>query len=168
MTHLFLSAFLISVLSLGYAFAASAKPSASCTLVGMPHPVLIKEQQCKDKHSSTMGIQKCLQDAGADWDKALNTLYQQLLASLTDPALQNALKQAQRNWLAFRDSEWAFLKVYYAKESGTFWSLMAQDLMNNITKHRVKELYEALEGTNPAASRKEQYYFDLPEFSKTP
>lgn len=75
--------------------------------------------------ASTVGIGQCLGAETADWDALLNTSYTQAMARAKtfDAALNKGegeitetaplLKQAQRNWIAFRDASCTYQAARY-------------------------------------------------------
>lgn len=53
---------------------------------------------------STVGMSNAVNELNRQYDQLLNTYYQKLLAKLKDSD-KELLKQAQRNWIQFRESE---------------------------------------------------------------
>ena len=95
---------------------------------------------------STAGMVKATYEAEAAYDKLLNKYYLLLLRKL-NPADKELLKQAQRHWLQYRDSERKF-NTEFAKEQysggGTVQSVVVAGNFLDITRRRVLELYNYL------------------------
>lgn len=70
-------------------------------------------------------------------DGALNKLYGQLLAKVS-PAGKEALKQAQRSWLIFRDQECDFETM--GTVGGSIHGMMVTECRTRLTLARVKDL----------------------------
>ncbi len=68
--------------------------------------------------ASTVGQTDCAAKAYAAWDAELNKVYQTLMKSL-DPASRDLLRSAQRQWLAFRESEKKFQTAPWRQKGGT-------------------------------------------------
>ena len=92
---------------------------------------------------STAGIVKATYDAEAEYDKLLNKYYQWLLKKLNDSD-KEYLKQSQRNWLQFRDSE-RKLNAEVSKDEysggGTMQRVIVAGEYLDLTQRRVIELY---------------------------
>jgi uncharacterized protein YecT (DUF1311 family) len=127
------------------------------------HPILLKGEECREKNQTTMGIQYCYQIEREEWDKELNKIYKKLLDEIQTPNTKEALKNAQRAWMAFRDQELEFLRHYYREREGTIWSIVAGRIIVNIVKDRVKELYETLESVDMAGDSSKNYIFEVPK-----
>ena len=78
----------------------------------------------------------------AEADKELNKVYQQLLSKI-DKESQGKLKIAQRNWIAFRDSQ-ADLFADFAARGGTMFPTLYQSERASITTTRTEELKKLL------------------------
>lgn len=81
------------------------------------HPIDKWYSQCLDKDSSTLNMLNCTSKAYEMWDKELNKIYQSLIKKLSIKE-KEILKESQRNWLKFRDSEFKFMDEII-KEGGT-------------------------------------------------
>lgn len=99
---------------------------------------------------STLGISQCnLAEAGV-WDEYLNAVYQETFATLgkwdADDAQQSpefakrvdALRDAQRSWIAFRDDECGL--VYALWGTGSMRNIAASDCQMRMTAGRVIDL----------------------------
>jgi uncharacterized protein YecT (DUF1311 family) len=99
------------------------------------------------EHYSTYGMMECEQKAYDAWDKELNVVYKQLMSEL-GPKEQQDLKEDQRNWLKFRDSELKFTGDIYGQKEGTMWKPMAIDASAEIIKDRTLQLHHRLDVLN--------------------
>ena len=80
--------------------------------------------------------------AGKDFDKAdkaLNDVYRQINARLKDDAAtKKLLVDAQKSWIAFRDSECTFQSS--ASVGGSIYPLLVANCRTGLTNDRVKQL----------------------------
>ncbi|QPF71976.1 DUF1311 domain-containing protein [Roseateles sp. DAIF2] len=73
-------------------------------------------------------------------DSELNIAYRELLSKLDDPARQ-ALVEAQRRWLLFRDAEYGFMGRHWTRErSGSSASLSIAGYRSALVKTRIVQL----------------------------
>jgi uncharacterized protein YecT (DUF1311 family) len=101
-------------------------------------------EACLDKNQSTAGMVECEDKAYLKWDKELNRLYAELMKKIS-PDAKAALKDAQVQWLKFRDSEFKLLDGIYDKLEGTMYRPMRVDSRLEIVKRRALELNSHLE-----------------------
>lgn len=97
-------------------------------------------------NQSTYGMIDCATKARDAWDKELNTYYKLLLPMLSSDEKEK-LRTAQRNWLAYRDSELTFYGTMYGNMQGTMWRVAAAERSVEIVRQRALELrtyYEIL------------------------
>ncbi|MEO0362201.1 MAG: lysozyme inhibitor LprI family protein [Pseudomonadota bacterium] len=111
--------------------------------VGAPgaHP-----EQCMGLHAepcmeraegqTTYGMVTCLSEETAAWDEILNREYKALVAAL-DTAQTEALREAQRAWLDFRDADCAFPHVFVEGSLARPWGA---DCVMQHTARRAVEL----------------------------
>ena len=97
------------------------------------------------KNMTTAGMTNCTNSAAVSWDKELNRVYKELMNKLTGKG-KNSLKQSQRQWLKYRDSEIQFIEdMYYRREfSGTMYIPMRAMDKLQVTKARTIELIKYL------------------------
>lgn len=81
-------------------------------------------------------------------DKELNVVYQQILEAYSnDEAFMSALKESQRNWIVFRDSE---LKMKYPQNVpgyyGSSFTMCSTYYLQELTLARIATLKKWLEG----------------------
>ncbi len=122
------SALAIGLLATGlYSTSVSAGPS---------NDDLFKGTDC-NKAQTQMELDYC---AGKDFeaqDKKLNALYRKLMAGY-DAKNQSLLRTAEKNWLAYRDSECEFETA--ESEGGTIHPMEGSLCLTEKTKARIKEL----------------------------
>lgn len=95
---------------------------------------------------STNGMVISTLDANKEYDKLLNKYYQMLLNSLNEED-KEILKNSQRNWIVFRDSELelnGILMNDYYSGGGTIQRVFAASRVLEITRDRVIEFYHYL------------------------
>ena len=82
-----------------------------------------------------------------EWDKELNIVYQKIM-KVADPVTKNKLRNAQRAWIKFRDSE--VEKSYYTNNpnAGSIGILFSLNTVAKLTEERavqLAEMYDALD-----------------------
>lgn len=93
---------------------------------------------------TTFAVLEAVFEAEKEYDKLLNKYYKVLLAFLTEEEDKEILKQAQRDWIKFRDSEKKLVALLAEEQysgGGTMWSFSVSYDTMKITKQRVIELY---------------------------
>lgn len=125
--------------------------SALALVLAVGHPAIAEEEKekadpvdaayeaCVEKDPSTAGMLGCAGEAEAGWDAELNAAYKALSADLKDEALE-ALKQAQRAWIAQRDLEFALQEQILRQLQGTMWGPVMSDQRVTIVKNRTLQL----------------------------
>lgn len=116
------------------------------------HPIDTRLNECLDKEENftTSGMMGCAGAAKEEWDKELNKYYQLLMKKLNDTQ-KESLKNAQRQWLKYRDSEYKFSDEFYFGKEGTMWRVIAVQRQVDIIKARTLELkdyFESFEESN--------------------
>lgn len=87
--------------------------------------------------STQAAMTQCATDAYAQADKQMNESYKDIIAKMA-PARQAALKQAQRDWLKFRDSH---CKSEAAEvKGGTLYPALLNSCLAETTKERTEKL----------------------------
>lgn len=83
----------------------------------------------------------CIDDASKAWDRELNLIYGKLMQAL-DAGGQERLKMAQRQWLAFRDSEIGLQDhvVGVASQGSTMGNLMMGQMEMELLRARAQAL----------------------------
>ena len=90
---------------------------------------------------------EALRKTEEEWDKELNIVYQKIM-KVADPVTKNKLKNAQRAWIKFRDSE--IENSYYINnpDGGSMGILFSLNTAAKLTEERavqLAEMYDALD-----------------------
>jgi len=93
---------------------------------------------------TTIGMVACSARERAWWDEMLNHNYATLQDAL-DAETFEALRLAQRNWIAFRDTECSFQYTYWRE--GTIRSLYGASCQLQMTAERALALGEVIDWT---------------------
>lgn len=114
------------------------------------HPIDMHYEGCLgiDSNQTTFGMMHCAQVAEEEWDAELNKNYKLLMAELS-PENQQQLRDAQRKWLAYRDSERSFSGEMHYDLEGTMYRVMAADREAEIVKERALNLQRYLDTLHP-------------------
>ncbi len=102
--------------------------------------------KCLSKNQSDVGMGDCFIKSQDLWDKELNKYYK-LLLSVLDTSAQQKLKEAQRQWILFRDKEIQLIHDAYGSNDGSMWNLAIADRINQLIRQRAVDLigyYETL------------------------
>lgn len=116
-----------------------------------PHPIEAELERCLGTAdgSTTHGSLACIDAAHTAWDRELNRVYAELRKALGEPA-RLALRDAQRQWIAYRDAERAAIGTIYGELDGAMYLVMQADAAMALTRDRVRELEDRLETVNLA------------------
>lgn len=100
---------------------------------------------CMDAESTTAAMVNCTHQAYSLWDQELNIKYNNLMSVLA-PADKQALRNAQRLWIAFRNEEFKAIDSLYSGKDGTMYIPMRALDRLALVKARVLQLssYEHL------------------------
>ena len=90
---------------------------------------------------------EALRKTEEEWDKELNIVYQKIM-KIANPVTKNKLRNAQRAWIKFRDSE--VEKSYYTNNpnAGSIGILFSLNTVAKLTEERavqLAEMYDALD-----------------------
>ena len=99
---------------------------------------------------STAGMNNAVNEMNRQYNQLLNTYYQKLLAKLKD-ADKEKLKQAQRNWIQFRDSELELINLLSEDRylgGGTIQTNRRSAGSLYLTKKRLIEMFHYLMEVN--------------------
>jgi uncharacterized protein YecT (DUF1311 family) len=87
------------------------------------YPIDDSLDNCIDQYPVPREQASCIEQALSGWDDTMNTVYQKLIERI--PA-KSTLVEAQRNWLAFRDTEYPLIdSIYEALRSQPYQALHA-------------------------------------------
>ncbi|MBZ6392549.1 MAG: DUF1311 domain-containing protein [Pantoea dispersa] len=95
---------------------------ASSVAMAQQNPIDQQLNQCLNKESSTAGMSQCYSTANKAWDKEMNAQYSQLMKKLTGEP-KDKLRNAQRAWLAYRDSWTEASRSYFLSSQGSMAAL---------------------------------------------
>ena len=87
--------------------------------------------------STTIGMIECLAEERDAWDVRLNARYAELQPLLHNDRGREALRDAQRAWIAYRDAECLFSSSRVA--GGSIYNYIHTQCLNRITKSRVAD-----------------------------
>jgi uncharacterized protein YecT (DUF1311 family) len=110
-----------------------------------PDPVAQADDACMDKAETTAAIVECGNASYKRWDAELNRVYGEVRKKL-DRQGEQALKESQQKWLAYRDADLHAIRAIYGAVQGTMYIPMSADASAALVKARVQELrtYEDL------------------------
>ncbi|QQZ28152.1 DUF1311 domain-containing protein [Thiothrix subterranea] len=101
-------------------------------------------ESCLTTNDSTAGMLECFSRAEKEWDTELNRVYKALQSELK-PAAQDALKQAQRAWMAQRDKEFELINAIHQQMDGTMWIAVMAGKRADVVKTRALALQDYLD-----------------------
>lgn len=99
------------------------------------HPIDQAMDNAIEKDSSTAGMVQAASNANKQWDKEMNSLYQDLKKSMK-PEEWTALVTAQKAWIVFRDAQIKSLVDTYGRMDGTMYIPMSASAVMEITRQR--------------------------------
>jgi len=105
-----------------------------------PHPIDKLMSNCMQKNNSQTHQVDCLLEANGRWDTELNRAYKSLMRSLQAQPKQS-LKQAQRLWMAFRDSQAHSISDIIHK-THTMWKVLQTERVMQLTKLQALRLMD--------------------------
>ncbi len=107
------------------------------------HRIDIELQKCLDskENSTTLKMTHCVTKAADAWDIELNKNYKTLLG-LLNKEQKEKLKETQRQWIKYRDSELEFSRSFYNQMQGTMWIPIAAQTRLDLTKQRAQDLLD--------------------------
>ncbi len=109
------------------------------------HPIDILTDACVAQNSTTIGIGHCYVEGRGRWDREMNRAYEALMGTLNE-AQKKAVKQSQRQWVKFRDSQFAAISAVNTRQ-GTIWSIIGAEQMLQVVREqaeRLNNLYDPL------------------------
>lgn len=110
------------------------------------HPIDTWIEKELEKDGTTLGQCSALWEATEKWDTELNASYRRLMNKLGTQEAQK-LKEAERAWIKFKDSDITFMGSIYSLKDGTLYKVSHSGDVMNITQSRALELlaYEKAE-----------------------
>ncbi|WP_370548704.1 DUF1311 domain-containing protein [Edwardsiella tarda] len=103
--------------------------------------------KCKLSAVSTLDISSCYNTAIESWDQELNIQYKLLLKG-QHKNVQSGFRNAQRDWIKYRDSEISAMQVFYRQETGTVWGIVMLESKMNIIRDKAIDLYRLRNSKN--------------------
>ena len=98
------------------------------------------EQCLKTPHGqTTAGMTECTHTAYQAYDRQMNTLYQAVMAK-SDPVSREAIRNAQRAWLAYRNAQKTADNAPWRADSGSMASPDIEGLNVEAIRTRIAEL----------------------------
>ena len=95
-------------------------------------------KECYSKHHGDFGALKCANEISQEWDKEILKYYNALM-NILDTNAQNNLKQAEDQWMKYRNKEYIFSRKLYDME-GTMYSRIRAQKNMKIVRSRALEL----------------------------
>lgn len=111
----------------------------SCQAMAAEQPADSYLSSCIAADSTTAGMANCTARAHALWESELNVKYVDLRNMLT-PQQKRALRDSQRQWIAYRDREFETIDAFYAQLEGTMYIPMRAADRLKVTKARVIQI----------------------------
>jgi uncharacterized protein YecT (DUF1311 family) len=99
---------------------------------------------CGDENGSTHGMIYCNQRLYERWDSVMNRYYKLLMNTLNN-AQKKALKEAQLNWLQYRNKQIILTDAIFAKMEGTMWAPVRVYYRASIVRSRAREIINLYE-----------------------
>lgn len=125
------------------------------TTLLLPVSVMAEQQSidsdldaCLQEKSSTVDMSRCYKAASDAWDKEMNAQYHQLMQKLQGKQ-QEQLREAQRNWVKYRDSWTAAAKGYFVQQQGTMATISLGQQSVYLNKNQALQLRSINRGNCP-------------------
>ncbi|WP_339848070.1 lysozyme inhibitor LprI family protein [uncultured Halopseudomonas sp.] len=116
---------------------------------GRIHPVDAQlEQEMDQNGGTTVDMREAQSRAHAGWDEELNSVYRELMAILP-PQEQLLLRDAQRSWLSFRDTEAEFWWSQSISGGGSLQPIIVTGYGIELLKARVCQLTKYKNAATP-------------------
>lgn len=125
-------------------FAAALLLVTSAQAKEAMNTIDLNTESCLNNNPSTAGMLECFTHAEQEWDTELNRVYKTLQSQLK-PSGQDALKQAQRVWIAQRDKEFELINAIHAQMDGTMWISVMANKRADVVKERALALQDYLD-----------------------
>jgi len=121
-------------------------PTLALALAGMP--IWGQSHRQKSAQNNPQTTVDMVNSAGNDyekWDRELNKVYSDLCVALQKHSKElKALRDAQKEWLLFRDKEFELVDALYATKDGSMYRPMRIGDRTGVVKTRVEQLRERL------------------------
>ena len=139
----------VSVLAaiLCFCLFSEAVKAASAYEAAEIHPIDIAIEEKIDADPSTVGMIEAYEWGIQEWDKLLNKNYSALMKKLGKED-QERLRASQREWIKFRDLEFAFNENYWGGFEGTMYRTFPFAFKSDFVRERALRLGYYLEDLN--------------------
>ncbi len=94
---------------------------------------------CLQKDPSTAGMIACSAEAEEAWDKELNDAFRDLARALKGRSLE-VMRQAQRDWVEYRNREFRLIEAIRGELDGTMWGPVMAGQRVALVKARALQL----------------------------
>ncbi|WP_231587118.1 lysozyme inhibitor LprI family protein [Methylophilus sp. TWE2] len=98
-----------------------------------------EEKMAEETVSSTALMREITYQAQVKWEAEMNKVYKRLMQKLTKPQ-QNTLRNAQQQWLKFRNAEGKAILEIVSAQQGTIHPLSGTHRGMQLVRHRRLEL----------------------------
>lgn len=115
--------------------SGSGAASAASVISGSPDSGGWYGEEYQRCDGSTVDTIQCVNGLRDEWDARLNAAYREVMSSEDEPQ-KSALRDAQRQWIAYRDANCA----YYAGGQGSIARVEAAVCAYALTRDRAREL----------------------------
>ncbi len=99
------------------------------------HPIDQAMEAAIDKDSSTAGMVQAVSKANKQWDREMNSIYQDLKKKMESEEWAS-LVTAQKAWIVFRDAQIKSIEETYGRMDGTMYIPMSASAVMELTKER--------------------------------
>ncbi len=130
-----------------------AAPACAADPPEKKHPLDAKVEKLSDKANSTHESTAAYTARLELWDRELNRVYQELKKALPEKTFAS-LKASQVQWLAYRDTQIAFINACYDQYEGTMYQPMRASAIMEVTRARALDLTRRLEMHKEHAAEK--------------
>jgi uncharacterized protein YecT (DUF1311 family) len=114
------------------------------------HSIDIEMDRMIEDDGSTFGEKEAYQWAVQEWDKLLNENYNALMKKFTKEE-QDKLRASQREWIKYRDLEFAFNSTYWSGYSGSMYQVFPLGYKYLFVRERALRLGYYLEDLDDAS-----------------
>lgn len=136
--------FIIGLISIFWLNAFGLHPNSGNTSLWDElgdHPLDLELKACVDENQGTSSTTICLIESYEKWEIALNEVYQKLRkGTLLDQASKDVLKNAEIEWIKFKDLEFGFIELKYKGIEGTMYNQIIAAEKLRVIRHRTIEL----------------------------
>jgi len=103
------------------------------------HRIDTWKEKSLNNASTTEKILSVNIEAYKKWDKALNLVYRSLIKKIPEKD-KKLLRESQRNWILYRDSEFKFMPAHILRAGGSLSRVIYYERKEAFIRNRVIEL----------------------------